>query len=443
MPLYPLSQHQPYATAALNTVAPSGYNGLDNSLNYARSGRRRIMDRYDMSLSSRTHAKTVFRIDCRYCSAVVCLRGMKAMLLADTSVELFSTDHPPGSVQLINKDYTTPNCRCRIRDVACCVCGNEVGYHITQPCQECLKAPNNGHFWMFHTDGVAGQERLAMDLGKLVYELVSLHHAQCSVHGHASTVTDKSSTSLSFLRFLQPLKWDQLPRPELDIDLNPNSLDGEPLFADQWVKLVMGAAEATAANMCLAVDRELETDQYLEQLMRDQCLQECGLVVENVVEVSTGARELSESPTQENIEQLIDQVDEFRLPAFSYVTGDTKDEDCQGIDPYGNRRNMSSRQEDAEPSTAPIPEQENRASMLAGTAATLPALFRSGDDHSFQQGFQNDQTPKPPETWPSSAIASVMIAKMAAEAAEADAASAARDLLYGRRGRRDYNLMCR
>ncbi|KAI8358252.1 FAM72 protein-domain-containing protein [Mortierella sp. GBAus27b] len=148
-----------------------------------------------MSLSSRTHAKTVFRIDCRYCSAVVCLRGMKAMLLADTSVELFSTDHPPGSVQLINKDYTTPNCRCRIRDVACCVCGNEVGYHITQPCQECLKAPNNGHFWMFHTDGVAGQERLAMDLGKLVYELVSLHHAQCSVHGKITRINQRERES--------------------------------------------------------------------------------------------------------------------------------------------------------------------------------------------------------------------------------------------------------
>ncbi|KAJ2794524.1 hypothetical protein H4R21_005469, partial [Coemansia helicoidea] len=32
--------------------------------------------------------------------------------------------------------------------------GNEVGYHITQPCRECLKACNNGHFWMFLTENV-------------------------------------------------------------------------------------------------------------------------------------------------------------------------------------------------------------------------------------------------------------------------------------------------
>ncbi|KAJ2267304.1 hypothetical protein GGH14_006095, partial [Coemansia sp. RSA 370] len=28
------------------------------------------------------------------------------------------------------------------------------GYHITQPCAECLKACNNGHFWMFLTENV-------------------------------------------------------------------------------------------------------------------------------------------------------------------------------------------------------------------------------------------------------------------------------------------------
>ncbi|KAJ3332721.1 Protein fam72b, partial [Gonapodya sp. JEL0774] len=39
-------------------------------------------------------------------------------------VELFSTDLPPAnSVALIEKDYRTRSCRCRIRDVACLVCG--------------------------------------------------------------------------------------------------------------------------------------------------------------------------------------------------------------------------------------------------------------------------------------------------------------------------------
>ncbi|KAK5829184.1 FAM72 protein-domain-containing protein, partial [Linnemannia elongata] len=183
MPQYPPPQYQYYSNAnnannANNTASstagsytPGGYvGGVGYSSTYYGGGNS---DRYNSSFSSHsigsgngnglpsaTNSKTVCRMDCRYCSAVVCLRGMKAMLLADTSVELYSTDHPPGSVQLIDKDYTTSNCKCKIRDVACRVCGNVIGYHITQPCQQCLKAPNNGHFWMFHTEGVVGQERM-------------------------------------------------------------------------------------------------------------------------------------------------------------------------------------------------------------------------------------------------------------------------------------------
>ncbi|KAJ2871846.1 hypothetical protein GGH93_004489 [Coemansia aciculifera] len=80
---------------------------------------------------------------------------MRALLLADNRIELFSTDMPPMvRVQLVGADYTTRSCRCKIRNVACLGCGNEIGYHITQPCTECLKACNNGHFWMFLTESV-------------------------------------------------------------------------------------------------------------------------------------------------------------------------------------------------------------------------------------------------------------------------------------------------
>lgn len=45
---------------------------------------------------------------------------MKAILLADTKVELYSTDLPPLSdVEMVNKDYVTDNCKCRIHDIAC------------------------------------------------------------------------------------------------------------------------------------------------------------------------------------------------------------------------------------------------------------------------------------------------------------------------------------
>ncbi|KAJ9082363.1 hypothetical protein DSO57_1005228 [Entomophthora muscae] len=110
-------------------------------------------------LPNHFRGKTVCKLYCNTCSTLVCNRGMKAMLLADTKVELFSTDSPPRLVQLVYNDYLTPNCLCRIRNVACLVCGNIVGYHITQPCAKCMDSCNNGHFWMFHTEGVFSEER--------------------------------------------------------------------------------------------------------------------------------------------------------------------------------------------------------------------------------------------------------------------------------------------
>lgn len=41
------------------------------------------------------HDKTVIYLHCIYCDTCLCARGMKAILLADTKVELYSTDLPP------------------------------------------------------------------------------------------------------------------------------------------------------------------------------------------------------------------------------------------------------------------------------------------------------------------------------------------------------------
>ena len=64
-------------------------------------------------------SKVVCLLSCKHCEVEVCKRGMKAILLADMNVELFSTDSPPYGVQLVLDDYQTRNCFCRIRDVAC------------------------------------------------------------------------------------------------------------------------------------------------------------------------------------------------------------------------------------------------------------------------------------------------------------------------------------
>jgi hypothetical protein len=89
------------------------------------------------------------------------MRGMKAILLADNSVELFSTDEPASCyTALVNEPVVTGKCRCIIKDVACLICGNVVGYAVIIPCRPCLDACNNGHYFMFNSNTVYATERL-------------------------------------------------------------------------------------------------------------------------------------------------------------------------------------------------------------------------------------------------------------------------------------------
>lgn len=98
---------------------------------------------------------------CKFCKQVLSSRGMKAVLLADTEIDLFSTDIPPtNTVDLIGRCYFTEICKCKLKDIACLKCGNIVGYHVIVPCCSCLLSCNNGHFWMFHSQAVYGINRL-------------------------------------------------------------------------------------------------------------------------------------------------------------------------------------------------------------------------------------------------------------------------------------------
>ncbi|KAH6574948.1 hypothetical protein BASA62_002208 [Batrachochytrium salamandrivorans] len=111
------------------------------------------------SVHPQFRSKAVCKLFCHHCESLICLRGMRAILLGNAEVELFSTDTPPNGVELVFEDYLTQNCVCRIRDAACVGCGNVVGYHVTQPCEKCLDACNNGHFWMFLSGDVTYTER--------------------------------------------------------------------------------------------------------------------------------------------------------------------------------------------------------------------------------------------------------------------------------------------
>lgn len=111
--------------------------------------------------------KIVFSLSCRYCNSQVCGRAMRAILLADTKVELYSTDIPPSlHTATGEEDRLTHGCHCRIRDTLCRLCGNVLGYHVSQPCERCLAARNNGHFWMFYSEVVQAAERADRRTGK-------------------------------------------------------------------------------------------------------------------------------------------------------------------------------------------------------------------------------------------------------------------------------------
>lgn len=128
---------------SMNTTIPD---------NHATTSRTR-------QINNALKTKIVYMLSCAYCKTEVCTRAMRAILLADTKVELYSTDIPPPSLQTLNEDRLTQGCNCRIRDTLCSCCGNVLGYHVSQPCERCLDAKNNGHFWMFYAETITASER--------------------------------------------------------------------------------------------------------------------------------------------------------------------------------------------------------------------------------------------------------------------------------------------
>ncbi|XP_069801154.1 protein FAM72A-like [Dendropsophus ebraccatus] len=105
--------------------------------------------------------KQVSVLHCRFCKQVLSTRGMKAELLTGTDQEMFSTDIPPTySVDFVDSCYYLEACRCKLKNIACLRCGNEVGYHVVAPCRPCLLSCNNGHLWMFRSQYVYSCNRM-------------------------------------------------------------------------------------------------------------------------------------------------------------------------------------------------------------------------------------------------------------------------------------------
>lgn len=66
----------------------------------------RKMDQRNCNLHPSFQSKPVYVLECGLCESTVCVRGMKAMLLADRSRELFSTDLPPPRYAMVYAIHT-------------------------------------------------------------------------------------------------------------------------------------------------------------------------------------------------------------------------------------------------------------------------------------------------------------------------------------------------
>ncbi|KAM4048673.1 protein FAM72A isoform 2-T2 [Anomaloglossus baeobatrachus] len=126
-----------------------------------RSAGQRLQPSIMSFVASIFKEKQVCILHCRFCKQVLSTRGMKAELLAGSDQEMFSTDIPPTEcVDFVGCCYYFEACRCKLKNIACLTCGNEIGYHVVAPCRPCLLSSNNGHLWMFHSHYVVSINRM-------------------------------------------------------------------------------------------------------------------------------------------------------------------------------------------------------------------------------------------------------------------------------------------
>lgn len=112
-------------------------------------------------ISPQYSSEPVHSLECTQCGSTVCRRGMSAVLLANSDVQLFSTDCPEiREVATTANLFQAENCECWLVNMACVQCGNCLGYNVRWPCRDCLSSSNNGHLWMFYVNSITSYERL-------------------------------------------------------------------------------------------------------------------------------------------------------------------------------------------------------------------------------------------------------------------------------------------
>ncbi|SPO39826.1 uncharacterized protein PSFLO_05307 [Pseudozyma flocculosa] len=119
----------------------------------------------------------VYLLNCRHCGNFLSDRGMRAVLLLKPNITLYSTDAVPSNCG----PYYSPStfhggvdpleppiertCNCLTQSLGCHGCGNQVGYSILSPCDQCNSSvqkhqrSSNGHRTVLHCSEISVRER--------------------------------------------------------------------------------------------------------------------------------------------------------------------------------------------------------------------------------------------------------------------------------------------
>ncbi|OIR56272.1 MAG: uncharacterized protein A8A55_2983 [Amphiamblys sp. WSBS2006] len=134
--------------------------------------RRQIATETAAVVKETPEKQRVCSLSCCYCGNMLTRFAMLATSISDPSQDMFSTYRITPSVVPV---YRAKNreCRCVTMETACRGCGNQVGYHIEQPCRQCTVEENNGHMWIFCQEYVTKRDTLSAQTKEQLYWPVS------------------------------------------------------------------------------------------------------------------------------------------------------------------------------------------------------------------------------------------------------------------------------
>ena len=105
--------------------------------------------------------RLLYTILCRHCDTILSDAVEEGWCLANREMRanFFSTSLVTDAVQVSGlQKYRTTLCCCDRMDVACRVCGSDVGYIVVQICDECNLSRHNGNRYVIYPATVNARE---------------------------------------------------------------------------------------------------------------------------------------------------------------------------------------------------------------------------------------------------------------------------------------------